>query len=74
MNYTDPTEKTKEALHIADISESFLTFENSEGSDTVMEVFISKEGARVIDVQGYGEMYLTKNQTQYMIKWITYSR
>jgi len=74
MNYIEPTQEEKEALHIADVSESFLTFNNSEGADINMEVYMDKQCQAAIETRGYGEMFLTKEQTEYMVKWILYSR
>mgnify|MGYP003651180159 CR=1 FL=1 len=73
MNYTDPTEETKEALHIGGVSESYLDFEEENGFGE-MNIWKSEDGTTSFEPTREEAKYLNKEQTAYMIKWISYSR
>tara|TARA_R110000744_G_scaffold357580_2_gene464450 strand:+ start:5892 stop:6113 length:222 start_codon:yes stop_codon:yes gene_type:complete len=73
MKYTDPTKEEMEALHIGGVSESFLDFEEENGYGE-MNIWISEDGSTSFEPTREEAKYLTKEQTDYMIKWISYSR
>ena len=72
MNYTEPTEETKEALHIGGVSESYLDFEEENGFGELNITL--RDGEASIEPTREEAKYLNKEQTAYMIKWLSYSR
>ena len=72
MNYTDPTEETKEALHIGFVSESSLDFDEENGYGTMYVNY--RDGKASFEPTREEAKYLNKEQTAYLLKWLAYSR
>tara|TARA_R110000744_G_scaffold77468_4_gene152911 strand:+ start:3647 stop:3865 length:219 start_codon:yes stop_codon:yes gene_type:complete len=72
MNYTEPTEETKEALHIGSVSESTLYFNEENGYGTLQ--IRHRDGEASFEPTREEAKYLNKEQTAYLIKWLSYSR
>ena len=72
MNYTEPTEGTKEALHIGSVSESTLYFEEEYGYGTLQIRY--RDGEISFEPTREEAKYLNKEQTDYFLKWLAYSR
>mgnify|MGYP003647587867 FL=1 len=72
MNYTEPAEETKEALHIGGVSESYLDFEEENGYGTLQISY--RDGEASFEPTREEAKYLNKEQTAYLIKWLSYSR
>ncbi len=67
MNLAEITEEQKEALHIADVSESFLTFETEYGGTLEISKLTESTG---FEVNNEETMFLDKEQLMFMIKWL----
>ena len=65
MDYENITNKTKEVLRIADVSESFLTFENDNAT---FEIY--KGDKTGFEIRGDEGFYITNEQRDFMIKWL----
>lgn len=66
MDYKTLTTEQLSALHIADVSESFLTFENEYAT---MEIFKS-DTTTGFEIKGDVGFYLTIEQRKFMIYWL----
>ena len=76
MNFIEPTQEEKKALHIAFVSVSSLTFEeiiapvNTHGK---IDFIFQYGGTMYIDSNGKN-FRLTNEQMAYLTKWLSYSR
>ena len=73
MDYTNISEETKKALHIACVSESSLVFRKGDFGDTI-EFDKYDDGEFSIELMDSGSYYFTKEQLAFIVKWISYSR
>ena len=73
MNYTEPTQEEKEALHIGYVSESSLDFQEENGFGE-MRIWKSEDGTTSFEPTREEAKYLNKEQTAYLLKWLAYSR
>jgi hypothetical protein len=72
MNYTEPTQEEKEALHIGYVSESSLNFNEENGFGTMYITY--SDGEASFEPTREEAKYLNKEQTAYLLKWLAYSR
>jgi hypothetical protein len=76
MNYTEPSQEEKKALHIAFVSVSCLSFEEiiaSVGTHGKIDFMFQSGGNMYTDTNG-NDFLLTKGQMSYLVKWLSYSR
>lgn len=73
MNYTEPSEEVKKALHIAFVSESCLTFEEENGYGQ-MDICVQDSGNISIQSTREEATFLSNEQRIYLAEWMTYSR
>lgn len=73
MDFEQITDKEKEALHIAYVSESSLVFRKGDFGDTI-EFDKYDDGEFSIELVDSGSYYFTKEQLAFIVKWISYSR
>ena len=66
MEYENLTTEQLSALHIADVNESFLTFENEYA---IMEIFKS-DTTTGFEIKGDEGFYLTIEQRKFMAEWL----
>jgi hypothetical protein len=73
MDFEQITDKEKEALHIACVSESSLVFRKGNFGDTI-EFDKYDDGEFSIELMDDNIFYFTKEQLAFIVKWISYSR
>ena len=73
MDFEQITDKEKEALHIACVSESSLVFRKGDFGDTI-EFDKYHDGEFSIELMDSGSYYFTKEQLAFIVKWISYYR
>ena len=72
MNYIEPIQEEKEVLYIGYVSESSLYFEEENGYGTMQITY--SDGELSFEPTREEAKYLNKEQTTYLLKWLTYSR
>lgn len=72
MNYIEPSNEEKKALHIAFVSVSSLSFTEINGEGKIDFIFQYKGNINIDTNQK--DFNLTNEQRIYFIKWISYSR
>ncbi len=73
MDFEKISDKEKEALHIACVSESSLVFRKGNFGDTI-EFDKYDDGDFSIELMNAGTYCFTKEQLAFIVKWISYSR
>jgi len=73
MDFEQISDKEKEALHIACVSESLLVFRKGDFGDTI-EFDKYDDGDFGIELMDDNSYYFTKEQLAFIVKWISYSR
>ena len=76
MNYLDPSQEEKKALHIAFVSVSSLTFEEiiaPIGTHGKVDFIFQDSENMYINSNGK-DFRLTNKQLEYLTKWLSYSR
>ena len=72
MNYTEPTQEEKKALHIGYVSESSLDFNEPNGFGTMYIAY--SDGEASFEPTREEAQHLNKEQTAYLLRWLAYSR
>jgi hypothetical protein len=70
MDYKTLTEEQLSALHIADVSESFLTFKNEYGGTFQIQKKSKGFAFDFLEVHRGEQFTLNVEQTNYMIAWL----
>ena len=74
MDFEQISDKEKEVLHIASVSESHLDFRKGDFGKMV-EFYKYNDGELGIEISDpHNDYILNKEQIEFMLKWISYSR